>query len=101
CRRSDPDGATDWTISNRSSAEAATQRRFRYCAEMRDSRWRPYAVAFLPQGDELSASSQVVCGGAAQLSRSAVAVGGIRHVLPLREKWRVVRAHARAFATDE
>ena len=29
--------------------------------------------SLLPQSDELSASSQVVCGGAAQLSRSAVA----------------------------
>ena len=36
------------------------------------------ARSLLPQSDELSASSQVVCGGAAQLSRSAVATGGVR-----------------------
>ena len=57
--------------------------------------------ALLPQSDELSASSQVVCGGAAQLSRFAVASGGIRDLLSLRAERRVVRAHAGAFATDE
>ncbi len=38
---------------------------------------------------------------AAQLSRSAVAAGGIRNVLPLREERRVVWTHAGAFAAHE
>src|SRR5947207_10942574 len=50
----------------------------------------------LPQGDELPASSQVVCGGAAELSRSAAAAGGVRDLLPIRTERRVVRADAGA-----
>ena len=38
-------------------------------------------TSLLPESDELSASSQVVCGAASQLSRSAVAAGGVRDVL--------------------
>ncbi len=48
-----------------------------------------YRRSLLPQSDELSASSQVVCGGAAQLSRSAVALRGVRHLLSLRAERRV------------
>ena len=55
----------------------------------------------LPQSDELSASPQVVCGAASQLSRSAVAAGGVRDGLSVREERRVVRAHAGALAADE
>src|SRR3954449_619804 len=57
--------------------------------------------ALLPQGDELSASSQVVCSAAAQLSRSSIATGGIRNVLPLREKRRVVWINAGTLAAHE
>src|SRR6266852_1239074 len=59
------------------------------------------ARSLLPQSDELSASSQVVCGGAAQLSRPAFATGGVRHLLSLRTEWRIVRAHAGALDADE
>src|SRR5207244_2448069 len=55
----------------------------------------------LPQGDELSASSQVVCGGAAQLSRFAVAAGGVRDLLSLRTERRVDRSDAGALDADE
>src|SRR5215211_4729284 len=55
----------------------------------------------LPQSDELSASSQVVCGSAAKLSRSAPTAGGVRDMLSLREERRVIRAHASALPTDE
>ena len=48
------------------------------CSDAAMSRWLANADPLLPQSDELSASSQVVCGGAAQLSRSAVAAGGVR-----------------------
>ena len=53
------------------------------------------------KSDELSASSQVVRGGSTELSRSAVAAGGIRNVLSLREERRVVRTDAGALAADE
>ena len=55
----------------------------------------------LPQGDELPASPQAVCGGAAQLSRPAVAAGGVRDVLSLRAERRTVRADAGALDADE
>src|SRR5439155_22827100 len=57
--------------------------------------------SLLPQGDELSASSQVICSAASQLSRSAVAAGGIRNGLSVREERRVVRPHAGALAAHE
>src|SRR5207248_10662 len=57
--------------------------------------------SLLPQSDELSASSHVVCGRSAKLSRSAVAAGGVRRVLSLRAEWRVVRADAGALDADE
>src|SRR5438270_13290584 len=57
--------------------------------------------SLLPKGDELSASSQVVCGGAAELSRFAVALRGVRDLLSLRAERRIVRTHARALDADE
>ena len=59
--------------------------------------WR----SLLPQGDELPASPQAVCSGAAQLSRPAVAARGIRDLLSLRAERRTVRTHAGALAADE
>src|SRR4030095_9545818 len=55
----------------------------------------------LPQGNELPASSQAVRVHSKELPRSAVAAGGVRDVLSLREKWRVVRADEGALAADE
>src|SRR5882724_11240959 len=55
----------------------------------------------LPQGDELPTSSQIVCGGAAELSRSAVAAGRIRNLLSLRAERRVDRTDAGALDADE
>ena len=57
--------------------------------------------SLLSQSDELSASSQVVCGGAAELSRSAAATGGVRILSSLRAERRVVRADAGALDADE
>src|SRR6266436_5808021 len=68
---------------------------------MRDSRRRPYALPFLSEGDELSASSQVVCGGSAELSRSAVAIRGVRNLLSLRAERRIIWAHAGSLDADE
>src|SRR5437867_10185957 len=59
------------------------------------------ARSLLFEGDELSASSQVVCGGAAELSRSAVAAGGVWNLLSLRTERRVDRTHAGALDADE
>ena len=53
------------------------------------------------KSDELPASSQVVCVDSKELSRSAVAAGGIRNVLSLREKRRVVWTDAGALAAHE
>src|SRR5207302_6675070 len=70
--------------------------------------WRLLGTAFLanerkilPQSNELPASSQIVCGGAAELSRSAAAAGGIRDLLSLRAERRIDRAHAGALDADE
>ena len=84
------DGA--WTEAQprfRVRAEAGRDRQGRECERCR---------SLLPQGDELPASPQALCGGAAQLSRPAVAPRGIRHLLSLRAERRTVRPHARAFA---
>ena len=51
--------------------------------------------------DELPASPQVVCVDSKELSRSAVAAGGIRNVLPLREERRVIWIDAGALAAHE
>src|SRR5437867_7990432 len=59
------------------------------------------ARSLLFEGDELSASSRVVCGGAAQLSRSAVAAGGVWNLLSLRTERRVDRTDAGALDADE
>src|SRR5437016_6060504 len=59
------------------------------------------ARSLLFEGDELSASSQVVRGGATELSRSAVAAGGVRDLLSLRAERRVDRTDAGAFDADE
>src|SRR4029453_1152281 len=70
-------------------------------SESNSSHISSHSGSLLPQSDELSAPSQVVCGGAAQLSRSAAATGGVRDVLSLRAKRRVVRADASALDADE
>src|SRR5260370_26674037 len=79
----------------------AGRRRGRARCSSAESAWKPDFRSLLPQGDELSASSQVVCGGAAELSRSAVAASGVRNVLSLREERRVIRVDASALAADE
>src|SRR5438034_116363 len=65
----------------------------------------PGLPMFLPRGaviaDELYASSQIICSGAAELSRSAVAAGGVWDLLSIRAEWRVVRADAGALTPDE
>ena len=55
----------------------------------------------LPQSHELPASSPDFCGGAAELSGSAVAAGGVWHLLSLRAVGRVVRPDARALVEHE
>src|SRR5213594_2429033 len=59
------------------------------------------ARSLLFESDELSASSQVVRGGAAELSGFAVAAGGVWDLLSLRSERRVDRAHASALNADE
>src|SRR5439155_14322373 len=53
------------------------------------------------EDDELSASSQIVCGGAAELSRSAAAADGVWDLLSLRAERRVDRTDAGAVDADE
>src|SRR4029077_9455975 len=59
------------------------------------------STSLLPEGNELSASSQVVCGDASQLSRFTAAAGGVRNRLSLRAERRAVRTDARALAPNE
>src|SRR5207249_1768597 len=55
----------------------------------------------LSEGDELPASSQVVCSATSQLSRPPVAAGGVWDGLSLREERRVIRVNAGALAANE
>ena len=66
-----------------------------------ESRWQRDFRSLLPTSDELPASSQAVRIDSKELSRPAVAAGGIRNVLPLREKRRVVWTNAGAVAAHE
>ena len=84
-----------------SEGAQASQPRFGRRDARRPHRQDVCATAVLSESDELSASSQVVCGDSAELSRSAVAISGVRDVLSLREKRRVVRPHAGTLATNE
>ena len=66
-----------------------------------ESRWRRDFRSLLPKSDELPASSQAIRVDSKELSRPAVAAGGIRYVLPLREKRRVIWTNAGTFAAHE
>src|SRR5438094_3031177 len=60
---------------------------------------RTYSL--LLKSDELPASSQAVRVDSKELSRSAVAAGGIWNVLPIREKRRVIWTNASAVTAHE